>query len=196
MLRLVGVVFSTSDFSHVVAAPALLLISQYLGQCRLRTISDLAAGLFLCTLALQYESMSKRVVPEAVNFLAQAVALLLPRQPAVPLERGSYPMPDLDREDLIALMRFQEADDDTRPDELDLLQLLDGATDAGAARVGLAKIALALISEFSGLYNTLPAFIELFDPILRSFSSVELLKLPPSVQVSEDVAEQSVCIAS
>jgi nucleolar protein 14 len=191
LLRLLGVVFSTSDFSHVVAAPALLLISQYLGQCRLRTMSDLASGLFLCTLALQYESRSKRVVPEVVNFLAQAAALLFPRQPAVPLERGSYPMPDLDREDVGTLLRLQEADDDTRLDELDLLQLLQGTLDAGAARVGLAKIALTLTSEFSGLYNTMPAFIELFDPILRSLLSIELVKLPPSVQVSHDV--EAVC---
>lgn len=50
ILRLIGVIWSTSDFSHPVVAPAVLLMCQYLGQSRVRTTSDLASGLFLCSL--------------------------------------------------------------------------------------------------------------------------------------------------
>jgi len=60
ILRLVGVVWSTSDFSHPVVAPAVLLMCQYLGQSRIRSVSDLASGLFLCSLLAQVR-MSRHV---------------------------------------------------------------------------------------------------------------------------------------
>lgn len=56
VLRLVGAIWSTSDFSHPVAAPALLLVGQYLAQARVKTLSDLASGTFLCSLVLQVRS--------------------------------------------------------------------------------------------------------------------------------------------
>ena len=58
LLRLIGVVWSTSDFSHPVVAPAVLLMCQYLGQSRIRTVSDLASGLFLCSLLAQVRQAS------------------------------------------------------------------------------------------------------------------------------------------
>lgn len=53
LLRLVGAIWSSSDFSHPVVAPAVLLIGQYLGHGRIRQVSDIASGLFLCTLLAQ-----------------------------------------------------------------------------------------------------------------------------------------------
>lgn len=56
LLRLVGIVWSTSDLNHAVGTPAMLLIGQYLAQARVRRLNDIASGLFLCTLALQVRS--------------------------------------------------------------------------------------------------------------------------------------------
>jgi len=53
LLRLIGLTWSTSDFSHPVVTPAVLLMSQYLGQCRIRNLSDVGSGLFLCSLLAQ-----------------------------------------------------------------------------------------------------------------------------------------------
>lgn len=53
ILRLIGPVWSTSDFSHPVAAPAVLLMGQYLSQGRIRGVSDVASGLFLCSILAQ-----------------------------------------------------------------------------------------------------------------------------------------------
>lgn len=36
--------------------------------CGVRSSQDIASGLFLTTLILQFEELSKRFVPEAVNF--------------------------------------------------------------------------------------------------------------------------------
>jgi nucleolar protein 14 len=53
LLRLVGLVWSSSDFSHPVVAPGVLLMGQYLGHSRVRSVADLASGLFLCSILAQ-----------------------------------------------------------------------------------------------------------------------------------------------
>jgi nucleolar protein 14 len=50
ILRLVGLIWSSSDFSNPVVAPAVLLMCQYLSQSRIRSLSDISSGLFLCSL--------------------------------------------------------------------------------------------------------------------------------------------------
>jgi nucleolar protein 14 len=57
ILRLIGIVWSTSDFSHPVAAPAVLLMGQYVGQARVRSVADLASGLFICSILAQVSEM-------------------------------------------------------------------------------------------------------------------------------------------
>lgn len=52
-IRAIGKIWSTSDKSHPVAAPALLLACQYLDQCRLRKSSDLLSGLLICSICLE-----------------------------------------------------------------------------------------------------------------------------------------------
>ena len=53
LLRLVGSIWSTSDYSNPVVMPAVLLIGQYLAQSRVRSTADLASGLFLCSILAQ-----------------------------------------------------------------------------------------------------------------------------------------------
>lgn len=52
-LRILGVMWSTSDMNHAVISPARVLMGAYLGLGRIRSATDLASGLFLCTLFLQ-----------------------------------------------------------------------------------------------------------------------------------------------
>lgn len=53
LLKLIGEVWSTSDLRHPVVSPAMLLIAQYLGQGRIRSLADIASGLFLCAITQQ-----------------------------------------------------------------------------------------------------------------------------------------------
>lgn len=57
ILRLVGSIWSTSDFSHPVVAPAVLLMGQYLGHGRLRSTSDLGSGLMLVSMLAQVSTL-------------------------------------------------------------------------------------------------------------------------------------------
>src|SRR5258706_3440712 len=48
--RVLGGVWSTSDMKHAVVGPARYLMGAYLGLPRIRSLADIASGLFLCTL--------------------------------------------------------------------------------------------------------------------------------------------------
>lgn len=199
LLRTVGLLWSTSDFSHPVVAPALLLISQYLGQCRVRDLKDVASGLFLCSLVLQYEALSKRLVPEAVNFVAQAVLLLFPvgDRPAEEGEGselvGRYPAPDAGRAELedMKIGKTAASDGTSReqePSTTDLLRVMASSPSSNSQSQGdhikenLGSLLLSLVGEFATMYNSLPAFIELFEPILNTLERIEAEDLSATLQ--------------
>ena len=50
LLRVLGGIWSTSDMKHAVVGPARYLMGAYLGLSRVRSLADIASGLFLCTL--------------------------------------------------------------------------------------------------------------------------------------------------
>lgn len=70
-LKLVGQCYSASDFSHVVATPAMLFASQMLTCCRLKDPADFLRGAFVANVFLEYVSYSKRFSPELLTFLAR-----------------------------------------------------------------------------------------------------------------------------
>ncbi|TPX58020.1 hypothetical protein PhCBS80983_g03428 [Powellomyces hirtus] len=76
--RLVGRIFSTSDLKHEVVTPVMLLMSQYLSQAPVADWRGALSGLFVCEMLAEYQALSKRFIPEAVNFLATVLALILP----------------------------------------------------------------------------------------------------------------------
>ncbi|KAF6761973.1 nucleolar protein 14 [Ephemerocybe angulata] len=89
LLRVIPQFWPTSDLNHAVVSPTRVLLGSYLGLCRVRSLGDIASGLFLCTLWLQYEALSKRLVPEAVNFLINAILHIAPHSFQI------YPAPNL-----------------------------------------------------------------------------------------------------
>lgn len=74
-LKVAALLFPTSDFRHPVTTPALLYISQALTKCTVRTLQDVTSGLVLCCLAVEYVCISKRFLPELINFLAGTLHL-------------------------------------------------------------------------------------------------------------------------
>ena len=185
LLRLVGLVWSTSDLSHPVAAGAMLLMGQYLGQSRVRSLGDLAAGLFLCTLASQYETLSKRLVPEALNFLLNSLVILLPTtSPSLTAKTapGCFPTPDFGQEHVKAL-RIRTTDD-FQPGPLNLGASLEGKATDSQLKVDLAAAALTLLGDFGEKYVSMEAYVELFKPTSAILDKVALAKVPSSVTVS------------
>ncbi|WRT67141.1 uncharacterized protein IL334_004107 [Kwoniella shivajii] len=182
LLRLIGTMWSTSDFSHPVVAPAVLLIGQYLGQSRIRSTSDLASGLFLCSLLAQYEALSKRILPEAVNFVASSILVLLPRRkgfeanPTYPDAKSNDV--DLYISQIAAIVPDQpvniseainSASSDLRPEQDERV------------KANLLAVAFSLAPIYATMYASSEAYIELVQPLARVMEGSRVAKLSPEL---------------
>lgn len=194
LLRMVGMVWSTSDLSHPVAAAAQLLIGEYLAQARVRTLSDLASGLFLCTLSAQYERDSKRLTPESTNFVVSALLLLLPTSLSSKSIPVNFPTPDFQQEHAKALKLRGSAKGEKGKieievkDRLNLIEAIQtGKTTSGAEaeqlKSDLVKTALTLLTDARERYSGSDAFVELFQPAEVLLKAAKLQKLPTAVKV-------------
>ncbi|GAA5887400.1 hypothetical protein JCM5296_007127 [Sporobolomyces johnsonii] len=191
LLRMVGMVWSTSDLSHPVSAAAQLLIGEYLAQARVRSLADLASGLFLCTVSTQYEELSKRLVPESTNFLVNTLLLLLPSSSTPKSFSGSFPTPDWQQDHVKSLKLRAPAKGDQKGIEpskqVNLLDALkqgkkaDGK-EAEQLKVDLAKTAVALLADAREKYSTSDAFIELLQPVEAILKAVKVEKIPSTLK--------------
>ncbi|KAH7931164.1 Nop14-like protein [Leucogyrophana mollusca] len=182
-LRTLGAIWPTSDMHHPVVSPARLLMGAYLALCRVRSLSDIASGLFLCSLFLQYEELSKRLVPETINFAINAVLHLAPHpfKSATSLP-GCFPSPDFRSELCLPLC--------IRPKEAkglsirtpNLPQLMASGAIGEQAKVDLLSLAFHLLDRFADMYKGLDGFIELYQPIREIVVQLDFKKLPQSLQ--------------
>ncbi|KAK0656688.1 nucleolar protein 14 [Cercophora newfieldiana] len=86
----IGTTFPTSDHFHQVVTPAMLCIGRFLGQRIPQNLADYATGAFLSILTIQYQQLSKRYVPELINFCLNTLCALAPEAPRNKL--GLFPV--------------------------------------------------------------------------------------------------------
>ncbi|XP_005175928.2 nucleolar protein 14 homolog [Musca domestica] len=79
--KIVSNLCSTSDFRHPIATPCYIFMQHILSKARVKSRQDIAMGLFLVNLCLEYGHMSKRFVPAAFNFLTGLIFLCIPKRP-------------------------------------------------------------------------------------------------------------------
>lgn len=182
--RVLGLIWPTSDMNHHVVSPARLLMGSYLGLCRVRSFQDIAGGLFLCTMFLQYEECSKRLVPEAINFLQNTLLHLAPHrfkdEASLP---GSFAAPDFmsERCQSLALGKKARQLDVQKPD---LTKLLGEGVAGEQVKVDLLGLTLDLLGQYADMYKSLEAFIELYDPIVALLEGIKADSLPSALSVS------------
>ncbi|KAJ7739866.1 nucleolar protein 14 [Mycena metata] len=166
LLRIIGATWPTSDLNHAVVSPTRVLIGAYLGLARVRSLPDIASGLFLSTLFLQFEALSKRLVPEAVNFAVNSVLHLAPHgyanTAALP---GAFPAPDF-RSELCRLLALKKAPKKAIP-KTDLALLLTAEVPTEEGKAQLLGLAVDLLGRFADMYKGLEGFIELYEPVLE-----------------------------
>ncbi|KAF4458820.1 NOP14-nuclear and nucleolar with possible role in ribosome biogenesis [Fusarium albosuccineum] len=90
LLTAVGTIFPTSDHFHQVVTPALLTITRYLGQRVPQNLSHYATGTYLSILAVSYQKLAKRYVPEVINFSLNTLSSLAPV--AASQQLGNFPL--------------------------------------------------------------------------------------------------------
>jgi nucleolar protein 14 len=72
---MISLLFSTSDFRHIVVEASIYYLCQCLSQCPINTITDVSSGLLSVSILSEISSESKKVIPECFYFLASIFGL-------------------------------------------------------------------------------------------------------------------------
>ncbi|KAF5100715.1 hypothetical protein D0Z03_000757 [Geotrichum reessii] len=174
LFTLIGLIYSTSDHFHQVVTPASLLIGQHLSQNKIRNLGDLFSGLYLCATVLSYQRLGKRYVPEVIQFLAKAVAMLAP-EPAKHLPKDIL-IVQSQTED-IASQEYRKFSASSKVvkkllkgnNRLALRDVLDINTDANQKKFSalLYNETCRLVSAFFTLWSDKLSTIEMFTPFVE-----------------------------
>ncbi|KRT80247.1 hypothetical protein AMK59_8628 [Oryctes borbonicus] len=175
-LKLVSCIFPTSDFRHVVVTPAITFMDQMLNKCRVRTRRDIAYGLFLTTLALEYTSLTKRFLPSAINFLVGILHMAIPKT-GVKLIKISPPF-KISCNKLVLCNNHEES---TMELAMSVGYLLEGEIN-DEFRIRAIHLCLSLLEEFAVNFMDLQSSYEIFIAVLKYLELVPMGNYPKKVK--------------
>ncbi|KAI4596108.1 nucleolar complex protein 14 [Pestalotiopsis sp. 9143b] len=159
ILTIVGTIFPTSDHFHQVATPAMLTMNRYLGMKIPRQLTDYTIGSYLCILAVQYQTVSKRYIPEVMNFSLNTLAALAPVSSKERL--GLFPL-----HEPVEGTRIQNAKN-TSVRKLSCLDCTSSAeTNSTEVKIALADTTVKLLDAAATVWTGKAAFYETFQPAL------------------------------
>ena len=156
LLTAVGSVFPTSDHFHQVVTPAMLAMTRFLGQKVPQHLHEYATGAYLSVLCLHFQQLSKRFVPEVVNFSLNTLCALAPTAP--PKKLGSFPRHEppsdsrIDRATKTAIRKLTFAD-------------CVASSPKSEAKVAIAATTLDVLGAAADLWTGKEAFVETFGQI-------------------------------
>uniref|UniRef100_S4REJ8 NOP14 nucleolar protein n=1 Tax=Petromyzon marinus TaxID=7757 RepID=S4REJ8_PETMA len=191
-LKLVSLIFPTSDFRHPVVTPATVYLSQILSQCAVSSLRAVGVSLFVCHLLLEFVRLSQRFVPELLVHLHGLLVLALPPHAAPgvravpPFRAGVRGRGLLVVRDATSLASWSQA-----PLSLSAviqLQREDTATTATTAPANTTTISavglcLELVQECVRAYAQLPSRTPAFQPLRELLGThLDLSDYPPSFQ--------------
>jgi nucleolar protein 14 len=156
ILTAIGTIFPTSDHFHQVATPAMLTITRYLGMKIPRRVSDYTIGIYLCILAVQYQTVSKRYVPEVMNFSLNTLAALAPVKSKDKL--GYFPL-----HEPAEGVRIHKAENVTVR-KLSCLDCAGTENDNADVKVALIGTTIKLLEAAAVVWTGKSAFSETFQP--------------------------------
>jgi nucleolar protein 14 len=162
LLTAAGSIFPTSDHFHQVVTPAMLCIGRYLGQKVPRTLADYATGTYLGVLAIQYQQLSKRYMPELMNFSLNTLCSLAAVPSPVVL--GGFPIHTPAEGTRVSGAQMVEVR------RLSFNDCVDGELfeEASAScKVALISTNIGLLETASDAWSGKPSFLEVFDPVSR-----------------------------
>lgn len=160
ILNGISTVFPTSDHFHAVTTPAHLCLARFLGQCSANNLSDFTTGAFATSLCLQYQSVSKRYMPEFVNYTLNALYNLAPADQAADLG----PFPFRKSQEPVQLVTSKKI----TPRKLhfrDITISPSGTQAEEDLKISLVTTFASLLGYASDLWAEKSAFIEIFTPV-------------------------------
>ncbi|XP_053678755.1 nucleolar protein 14 homolog [Anopheles nili] len=91
LLKLVPLLFSSSDRKHTIVTPVMVFIGEMLTRCQVRNRRDITRGLLLVTTALECVEQSQRILPTALAYLTAVLQQACPRDISRPVENVVQP---------------------------------------------------------------------------------------------------------
>ncbi|NXW48279.1 NOP14 protein, partial [Nyctiprogne leucopyga] len=167
-LKITSLLFPTSDFWHPVVTPAFVYMSQLLTKCRIATLQDVIKGLFICCLFLEYVSLSRRFVPELINFLLGVLHISLPKKqaqgytvvhPFTPVGKNLELLLVCDKKDLESWQK------QNLPLSIVTRLKETSTTEMNHIRLSCLALCFDLIKKCAALYESLPSFHEIMQPV-------------------------------
>ncbi|KAM5193116.1 nucleolar protein 14 [Mantella aurantiaca] len=166
--KIIAVLFPTSDFWHPVVTPAVTVMSQLLTKCPVSSLEDVAAGLFICCMFLEYVSLSQRFIPEVINFLLGILHLATARRPSI----GYSVVPPFKHHGKSSELLLVDSDEDVkswRKTHMPLTAInglnTEDKTEINHFRLTCVAVSLDLVKRCVTMYGSLSAFHEIFHPI-------------------------------
>ncbi|KGL75833.1 Nucleolar protein 14, partial [Tinamus guttatus] len=167
-LKITSLLFPTSDFWHPVVTPTFVYMSLLLTKCRITTLQDVVKGLFICCLFLEYVSLSRRFVPELINFLLGILHISLPKKqaqgytvvhPFTPVGKNLELLLVSDKKDLETWQKQNlPLSIVTRLKEM-------SRTEMNHIRLSCLALCFDLIKKCAALYESLSSFHEIMHPV-------------------------------
>ncbi|UNI14521.1 nucleolar complex protein 14 [Purpureocillium takamizusanense] len=160
LLTAVGTIFPTSDHFHQVVTPAMLTIGRALGQQVPQNLADYAVATYLSIIALQYQQLSKRYVPELVNSCLNTICALAPTPS--PKQSGNFPQHDPPTK-----IRLQNATG-VSPRKLSFADCLVSdikGRDATSLKVAILDTTMQILDAGADLWAGKEAFPEIFNQV-------------------------------
>ncbi|KAI5775723.1 NOP14 [Gulo gulo luscus] len=185
-LKIAGMLFPTSDLRHPVVTPALVCMSQLLTKCPVLSLQDVVKGLFVCCVFLDYVSLSRRFIPELLNFLLGILYI------ASPNKRGRgytlvHPFRASGKNSELLVVSDEEDKATWQRRGLSLHWACrlkaQNKTEANHTRLSCLAVCLALVKGCTQFYRSLPSFHAIVRP-LRALLTEHLAgsSHPPELQ--------------
>lgn len=172
ILTAISTIFSTSDHFHQVVTPAMLCMTRYIGQKIPQTLSDLATGTYIASLALQYQRSSQRYIPEFLNYVYTTVYAIMPPTSSAP--KGPCPAHSMPASLRLASRRKQASIQDRQLSFWDTLPASDVLDENnGTLKVSLLKTHLDLVKQVTQIWRSKSAFLEIIEPIIELLEHIE-----------------------
>ncbi|XP_072387419.1 nucleolar protein 14 homolog [Diabrotica undecimpunctata] len=178
-LKLVSVLFPTSDFRHQIVTPCYIFMEQMLTKCRVKQRKDIAYGLFVSSLVLEYSALSKRYLPAVINFLSGLLHMAVPKK-GVRLLKIPPPFKSTSTH-LVLIENFSlEQLPCMKLDGTDFCEVEIAAEFQVRALYNIGK----LLEQFLDHYKLLSSHVEMFENVLKYLELIPFSSYPTIVQNS------------
>ncbi|XP_023701640.1 nucleolar protein 14 [Cryptotermes secundus] len=180
-LKLISHLFPTSDFRHPVVTPACVFMCQMLCQCKVKTARDVARGLFLVTLILEYTVLSKRFSPAAINFLHGVLYMGVPKTCAR-LVSVVYPVHITGRARNLLVLSEPSTVSDNAAQLMNIDDLRKTVPTDDRFKLRALHTAVKLLIEFCCHLENMAASYEILKPLLSTLKQLDMGKYPLYLQ--------------